>query len=240
MRVLITRPREDAASLADELAARGHETLIESLLTIVPRRDAEVDLQGVQALAFTSANGARVFAGLLPRRDLPVYAVGDSTAEAARGAGFAEVESAGGDVEALAALIEARLEPADGTVFHAAARRVTGDLQGRLKAAGFAVRRVALYDAEPIAALSPTATSALRDGSIDAILFFSPRTGETFVRLMSEAKLTDAYGRWHAICLSQAVADQVGDVPWRSLRVADRPTRAGLMESLAAVAARNV
>ena len=89
MRVLITRPREDATPLAAELAALGHETLIEPLLTIVPRRDAEIDLQDVQALVFTSANGARVFAGLSPRRDLPVYAVGGSTAQAAGGAGTA-------------------------------------------------------------------------------------------------------------------------------------------------------
>ena len=240
MRVLITRPREDAAPLAAELATLGHESLIEPLLTIMPRRDAEIDLQGVQALAFTSANGARVFAGLSPRQDLPVFAVGDSTTEAARGAGFAEVESAGGDVEALAALIAARLDPAAGAVFHGAAHHVAGDLQGRLEAAGFAVRRFVLYDAEPIPAFSPAAVAALRDGSIDAILFFSPRTGETFVRLMSEAKLTHAYGRWHAICLSQAVADRVGGVPWRSLQVAGRPTRAGLLDSLAAVADRNV
>jgi uroporphyrinogen-III synthase len=239
MRVLITRPREDAAPLAAELAVLGHETLVEPLLTIVSRRDAEIDLRGVQALAFTSANGARVFAGQSSRRDLAVYAVGDSTAEAARGAGFAEVDSAGGDVDALAALIAARLDPAAGVVFHAAARRVAGDLQGRLQAAGFAVRRVALYDAEPIPAFSPAAAAALRDGPLDAILFFSPRTGETFVRLMSEANLTDAYGRWHAVCLSQAVADQVGEVPWRSVQVADRPTRAGLLDSLAVVAARN-
>jgi uroporphyrinogen-III synthase len=240
MRVLITRPWEDAAPLAAELVARGHETLIEPLLTIVPRPDAEIDLQGVQALVFTSANGARVFAGLSPRRNLPVYAVGDSTAEAARGEGFAEVESAGGDVEALAAVIEAGLDPAEGTLFQAAARHVAGDLQGRLEAAGFAVRRVALYDAEPIPALSPAAVAALRDGCIDAIVFFSPRTGETFVRLMSEANLAGACGGWHAICLSQAVADQVGEIPWRSVQVADRPTRAGLLDSLAAVAAPNV
>jgi uroporphyrinogen-III synthase len=97
-----------------------------------------------------------------------------------------------------------------------------------------------LYDAEPVPAFSPAVAAALRDGSIDAILFFSPRTGETFVSLMSEANLTHAYGRWHAICLSQAVADQVGDNPWGSVQVADRPTRAGLLDSLAAVAGRNV
>ncbi len=74
MRVLVTRPKEDAAPLAAALAARGHETLVQPLLAIEPRPGAEIDLAGVQAVAFTSANGARVFAGLSEVRDVPVFA----------------------------------------------------------------------------------------------------------------------------------------------------------------------
>lgn len=235
MRVLITRPLEDAAPLAAELAARGHEPVIEPLLTIVPRDDASVDLDGVQALAFTSANGVRVFARLSPRRDIAVYAVGDSTAEAARTAGFSHVESAAGDVAALAALIAARLDPEAGALFHGAARRVAGDLGGRLESAGFAVRRAMLYDAEPATAFSPGAEAALGTARIDAVLFFSPRTGETFVRLVSRANLANACERCHAICLSRAVAEQVREVPWRAVHIAARPTRAALLDSLAAI-----
>lgn len=232
MHVLITRPEADAAPLAEDLAAGGHDGSIEPLLTVVPRSTAEIDLTGVQALAFTSANGARVFAGLSDERRLPVFAVGDSTAAAARDAGFARVESAGGDVEALAALVIEALDPAAGAVFHGAAERVAGDLQGRLEAAGFAVRRVVLYDAVPARSLSRRARAQLAEGEIDAILFFSPRTAETFVRLACEAGLAAACARCHAVCLSPAVAARIGGITWRAVHVADQPTRRALMRTL--------
>jgi uroporphyrinogen-III synthase len=232
MHLLITRPRADAAPLAEELAALGHESSIEPLLAVAPRDDAEIDLAGVQALAFTSANGARVFAALCDERRLPVLAVGDSTAAAAREAGFARVASAGGDVEALAALAVERLDPAAGAVYHGAAERVAGDLQGRLEEAGFVVRRVVLYDAVPARALSAGLRAQLAEGEIDAILFFSPRTAETFVRLASEAGLTVACARCHAVCLSPAVAERIGGINWRAVHVAERPTRGALLKTL--------
>src|SRR4051794_41252334 len=71
-----------------------------------------LDLEGVQALLCTSANGVRATAARTTRRDLPVLAVGDATARAARDVGFAHVESAGGDVEGLARLAARRLDSA--------------------------------------------------------------------------------------------------------------------------------
>lgn len=235
MRVLVTRPKADAAPLAAELAARGHTAMIEPLLTIVAKPDAVVDLSDVQALALTSANGARVLAERTTRRDLPVFAVGDATAAAARTAGFTAVESAGGDVVGLADLIAARLDPGAGAIFHPAARHLAGDLQGSLEAKGFAVRRVVLYESEPSPALSEAAEAALRDGRIDVVLFFSPRTGKTFVRLLTESRLAAICNRVYAVCLSDAVAENIKRLPWRAIYVAAQPTQAALLDGLAAL-----
>ncbi len=158
MRILITRPIEDAKPLADALEERGIEVLIEPLLEIRHLEDAEIDLDGVQALLFTSANGVRAFAALSPRRDLKVFTVGDGSADAARQAGFPNVESAKGDVEALAALVVDRLKAEDGILFHAAGTVTAGDLKTRLegarlsRAAGAALRgedRHRLVDRDP-------------------------------------------------------------------------------------------
>ena len=235
MRVLVTRPEADAAPLAAALAARGHTAILEPLLAVVARPEAAVDLAGVQALALTSANGARILAERTDRRDLPVFAVGDATAAAARAAGFTEVASADGDVAALVALVASRLDPSAGAVLHPAARRPAGDLRGRLEAAGFAVRRIALYDAVPKEAFSPATDAALRGGRIDAALFFSPRTGRTFVRLLSGSGLTAQCDCIVAVCLSAAVAEEIKHLPWRALRIAAQPTQAALLDSLAAL-----
>lgn len=223
MRVLITRPREDAGPLAERLAGMGVDSLIEPLLEIRYLPAAGLDLDGVQALLVTSANGARALARATDRRDLPVYAVGDGSARAAGAAGFARVESAAGDVEALAALVVARLDPGAGRVVHVAGSAVAGDLAGRLAAAGFAAERAVLYEARQARALSAACVAALRAGGLDAVALFSPRTAAGFVRLAREAGVAEACAGLEALCLSEAVAERAATLAWRRVRVARRP-----------------
>ena len=128
MRVLITRPRPDAEALAALLRERGIESLIEPLLEIIPTPVPALDLDDVQALLLTSANGASALAHKTDRRDLVVFVVGPATAATARDAGFADVTVADGDVAALADLVESRLDAAGGALLHVSGSAVAGDL----------------------------------------------------------------------------------------------------------------
>ena len=228
---LITRPEEDARPLAEALAARGVATVIEPLLAIRPLPEAAADLAkdlaGVQALLFTSANGARAFAELSPRRDIGVLAVGDATASAARGLGFTAVESAGGDVQALARLVKQRLKPAGGPLFHAAGSAVAGDLAEILAADGFDLRRRMLYESAAATALSPETIAALKQGRIDLVLLFSPRTAVSFAELARAAAI-DA-SPLTALCLSPAVATAVSGLAWKRVAVAEKPDLPSLL-----------
>ncbi len=207
MSVLITRPREDAGRLVAALTAHRVVCRVEPLLTIVPRAIA-LDLTGVRGVLLTSANGARVLAGLTPRRDLPAFCVGPHTAEVARAAGFASVHMALGDVTALAALVCQQLRPDPAPLLHVAARAVAGDLAGLLSAAGFVVQRVIAYDAIPATALTAPTVAELTAGLIEAAFFYSPRTLETFTTLAERADLREACGSITAYCLSEAVAER--------------------------------
>jgi len=234
MRILITRPIEDARPLADALAERGIEVLIEPLLEIRHLEDAEIDLTGVQALLFTSANGVRAFAALSPRRDLRVFTVGDGSADAARQAGFPNVESAKGDVEALAALVVDRLKVEDGVLFHAAGTVTAGDLKTRLEGLGYQVRRAQLYEAKIATALSTETRANLTLGGIDAVLLFSPRTAATFAELWQAAG-SSSLARIHALCLSAAVAREIGNLGWAGVEIADRPDLPSMLALVDAV-----
>ncbi|MGF1628874.1 MAG: uroporphyrinogen-III synthase [Kiloniellaceae bacterium] len=234
MRVLVTRPREDAAGLVAALAANGHEVVLEPLLTIVPRAqpDWPAGHEQAQALLITSANGARAFARLDSRRDLPVYAVGDASAAEASALGFRQVVSAAGDVEDLAALVRRCLDPGAGPLLHPAAGRLAGDLQGALAAAGFVVLRAVLYDAVMADALSPETTRIINDGLIDVVTFFSPRTAAAFVSLIQAADLTPACRKIAVLCLSPAVAAELSGVAWRRVCVAALPAQSALVAAL--------
>src|SRR5258708_14683458 len=141
MKAIVTRPRDDAAALVGALADRGVAALLAPMLPILPvpqaARDLAERLAGAQAVLFTSANGVRAFAAASPRRELPVLAVGDASAAAARIAGFRSVTSAGGDIEDLVEPVAAPLSPQGGALVPAARAPPARDLPRRPAAAGF-------------------------------------------------------------------------------------------------------
>ena len=96
-RLLVTRPRADADALIQALAARGCAALLAPMLTIRPTGHRIDDAGRFQAAAATSGNGVDGLATATDRRALPVFAVGEATAERARGHGFDPVIVAGGE-----------------------------------------------------------------------------------------------------------------------------------------------
>jgi uroporphyrinogen-III synthase len=233
MHALITRPLEDAKPLAQLLAGRGVECTVEPLLEIAPHPEAVIDLAGVQALLFTSANGVRAFAAKSSRRDLKVLTVGDGSATVAREVGFSDVTAAGGDVDTLADLVIRTLDPKAGPLFHGAASVLAGDLQGKLEAAGFTLRRVVLYEAKTATTLSHETRMNLALGGIDMVLLFSPRTARTFAELWRAAD-APSLGKTTALCLSAAVAREIADLGWQRVDTAaspDQPAMLSLVEA---------
>lgn len=232
MRALVTRPKEDSEGVARALAQRGLEVMIEPLLDIAPVADAQLHLDGAQGILVTSANGIRALARLYPGRDLAVWAVGDSSARAAREMGFDRVESAGGDVDTLAELVASRVDPKAGALLHAAGTVVAGDLSGRLSALGYEVRRQVLYQAVTATRLSPALLEALTTGSLDLALFFSPRTARTFATLAAQAGVQGSLAAIAAYGLSANVSAELAQLPWRVLRQASEPTQAALLAAI--------
>jgi uroporphyrinogen-III synthase len=235
VKALVTRPEEEAAPLAASLGMRGVEPVLEPLIRIRFAEDGArllaPMLAGAQAVLFTSANGVRAFAAATTRRDLAAYAVGDATASAARQAGFSATTSAGGNVESLAALVRERVRPADGALVHAAGSAVAGDLAAMLGGAGFELRRAVLYEAEQADAFGPDVAAALAAGAIGVALFFSPRTAETFARLVREAGLEAQCAGMIGVALSPAVAIRLAGLI-RTIHVARAPTMNSLLEAL--------
>lgn len=221
MRVLITRPIEDANATAEILRARGHVPVIAPLLEI--RYRAGIDIPSdARAILATSANGVRALAKATSRRDLSVFAVGIQTAEAASLAGFADVSSADGDANDLARLIVASNFPKSQMLIHAAGAETRGDIAGALRCEGFSVQTVTLYDA--IAA----AEIPVDLGTLDAALFYSPRGAGIFAKLAHGA----ASDKILACCISAATADALKSLQFREVRVATRPNQENLLALL--------
>jgi len=232
LRALVTRPRADAEGLAEALAARGIEAIIEPLLQIHYRSEPAPDLARVQAVLCTSANGVRALARLTGERAVALFAVGEASAMRARDEGFGRVESAGGSLADLAALAQGRLRPDGGRLLHVAGSDVAGDLAGALRRIGFTVDRAVLYEARPAAALSGACVRALTAGIVDFALFFSPRTALIFARLAERAGIAEALGPVTAISLSAAADAALGPLRFCARPIAERPDQPSLLAAL--------
>ena len=229
MRLLLTRPQADAERTAAELRASGHDVIIAPLLHIEPLPDAAIGAGPWTAILVTSANAAAAMAahaGAAPLRPLPVFATGRQSAVAMAVAGFADVTSAEGNVNDLAAFVSARLK-APGRLLYLAGEDRAGDLGGELAAKGFAVDTVVVYRAVAARSLPPAAAAALTRG-IDGVLHFSRRSAAAYVDAARAAGLAAAALKPIHFCLAAQVAEPLAQAGATDIRVAARPTAAAL------------
>jgi uroporphyrinogen-III synthase len=232
MRVLLTRPKQDAGVFAGRLRELGHEALSVPLLRVQFHNGEPLALDGVQGVLVTSANGVRALARRTKRRDLPVFAVGPQTAQQALSAGFARVESAEGDAVALAGALPRWARVEAGALLHATGAQGAGRLGSLLAAKGYEVRTVVLYDVVALSVLPQDVVGALKGGLLNAALFFSPRSAGVFRDCMLNAGLGEACAGLIAVCISWAAAGALAPLSFREIRVAARPNQDALLACL--------
>lgn len=222
--VLITRPEPEALALADTLRARwgcGVKMVISPIMKII-WHEVDLDLSGISTLIFTSRNGVDAFARLTGRRDLPCFAVGPATAEAAREQGMSAV-ACGGDVESVIDEIT-RAEP-KGRLLHLRGEHAAGNLASRLTAAGFETWEAFLY-AQEGCALSGEARALLDRRAPVLLPLYSPRSAAlTFCDMPETAPV-------FAVAISRNAADQVPPGRAESVLVAERPDAQAMLEAL--------
>jgi len=236
MRLLVTRPHPQAGETAERLRALGHAVRVAPLLDIVPDPDVTLAPDGADLVVLTSRGAVRALTRhreLDRVRGLPTLAVGEATAAAARAAGFSDVRAAGGDLFSVAAAIEA--DPnRPRTVLHLAGRDRSGDLGALLAASGAAVVTRVCYRAEAAQALPADVAGALKEGDIDAVLSFSPRSAATLVRLAQAEGAGPAVAALRHFCLSEAVADVLRGASAGRVEVAERPDQEAMLALIGA------
>ncbi|MEI7804479.1 MAG: uroporphyrinogen-III synthase [Hyphomicrobiales bacterium] len=231
LRILVTRPLPDGTRTAKTLRALGHDVLL-APLTRIESVAADFGPVKFAAILITSANAARAIAGHARCDELkkfPVYAVGRHSADAAREAGFSDVTSADGDASDLARIVSAR--GASAPLLYLAAQDRAGDLPGELAACGIAVTTAVIYRAAAVP--FPQALSqALKSGALDAVLHFSRRSAELYLKGAGETGVAAPALALHHYCLSKQVAEPLRQAGAGKISIAPRPDEAALIGCL--------
>jgi len=237
MRIAVTRPQADSERTATVLRARGHDVLVTPLMQVEP---VAADIRETwAAVIITSANAPGAIAAHPARNaliKLPLFAVGQRSADAARQAGFADVITAGGDVRDLVRLIVARRADAVGPLLYLAGEDRAADLIGELTAHGIAAEMKVVYRAVT-APFPPALVAALKTGEIDAVLHFSKRSADNYLTGARQAGISRQALAVRQVCLSAQIADSLAGAGAGHIAVAKRPDEAALIAALEAAQA---
>lgn len=212
---LVLRPAPGAARTLARLAALDVPARALPLFAVSPRAWAPPAAGEHDALLLTSANAVRhAGAGLAAVAHLPVVAVGEATAAAARAAGLVVAVTGAGDV--AAAVAGAGAFP---RLLH---------LAGADHVAVPGVERRIVYASLPLPVDAAALEAAARGG---VALLHSARAAARFAEVLPAG----ARGDVRLACLSAAVARAAGE-GWAALAVAPRPADAALAALAATLA----
>jgi uroporphyrinogen-III synthase len=211
-RVIVLRPEPGASETVRKARERGLEAISVPLFELEPVSWQAPGPEQFDGLLLTSANAVRLAGeGLHGLRGLPVCAVGEATADAARNAGFRVAMTGDSGVAQLLAAL-----PSGPRLLH-----LCGADRKPVACATQTITEMVVYQSTPIEAPQLFAMS----GSVT--LIHSPRAGERLAELVSDrASISIA-------AISPAAAEATGS-GWKSVAIADRPTD----EALLALAAR--
>jgi uroporphyrinogen-III synthase len=227
--VLVTRPEPGASETAAKLAALGFCAVLAPVLRIRPIPARLPAPERVAAVLVTSGQAI----GAIPDtyRAARLFAVGDATAARARATGFADVISAAGDADDLAATVRNTIAPG-ATLLLVTGQGLGHPLAASLRAAGYAVIRRSVYAPMPVRRLPVPALRALRSGQVTAALFFSADSAACFAAMVSRITLQDSFGNTDAVAISPGAAVALKGLHWRRILVAARPNQDAMLALL--------
>jgi uroporphyrinogen-III synthase len=242
--VLVTRPHPDNEATAAALRARGFEVLLAPMLRFEPMAFADDGDAHYDGIIVTSANALRAIDGHRAKMrllDLPLFAVGEHSADAARDAGFRDVIAGDGGAAALPNLIDKRFTDKrsgkkaaarERILLYLAGADITRDLSADLGERGFSVVTQTTYKMSPISRLPRAACDAFAADRVDAILHYSQRSARAFIAAARADGVEISALALPQCCLSDAVAVVMRDAGAAHVMVARAPDEQSMLDAV--------
>lgn len=236
-RVLVTRPQPGSDRTAERLAQAGFHPLALPLTEVKPCRDVSMDVDpDTVAVAITSPNALRLASGNLVDRlsDIPVFAVGKTSARSAENRGLKVAGYANSDALALAALLGRSLNK-EARIAYVCGKVRRPEFESEMKAAGFKIQAIETYDSVPVSYSTENLQDILGKDMVAAAVFHSARTAGIFDCLFADRELPQLTDKTWFFCFSPNVAEKLKSVPRDRVIVAAGPSDDDLIAALCAI-----
>jgi uroporphyrinogen-III synthase len=238
MAILVTRPHPDNEATARALRERGFAAVLAPMLRFEPVDSGAIEAD-VAALIVTSANALRAAeADIGALLKLPLFAVGDHTADEARRIGFAKVISAEGDADKLRKRLRKSFKAKSSKdnqaarLLYLAGAELSRDLAGELAEDGFEVIRRTTYRMVALSALSRETREAFAANEVEAVLHYSQRSARAFLEAARADGVEISALAVPQCCISAHVAEILRDAGAVRVVAAATPDENALLGAL--------
>ncbi|AKR48873.1 MULTISPECIES: uroporphyrinogen-III synthase [Acetobacter] len=234
--VIITRPEPGLSETMAAVADAGWLPLASPAL-VVQRYTLRLPKKLPAAILLTSGQAVSAVVAAAQQAkalDIPVYAVGDRTAQRARDAGFTHVKSADGDARALVALLQTHQQPECGSLLLCSGAGQGVELAAWCRQAGFKVVRRVVYAAKPIQHINAQTCTAIQTAKVAVVLFFSAESAAGWLAALPKAEQNALAAQARAVVISGRVAGVLRAAGWQNVRIADHVSAPAVMDALGA------
>ena len=229
---LLTRPVAQNAEIQDDVTALGYSVLSAPMLTIHKLVHDPLSYIENTALVFTSARAAELLdidAENAAVWDMPVYNVGEHTADILHRKGFTNILK----TTETAAQLQAYFDR-DNVVNADSMLYVSGKyISHHFFINGIRIPRKRVYTAETVENFTENLRYNLHNGNVGAVLFYSVRTAENFLDLLKKEKLKQKCTAINCICISTRTAESLKSVHWKTVHIAEQADHKHMMMALA-------
>ncbi len=230
--VLITRPIDEATQTAKKLEAMGHRVVMAPVICVEP---VSFELpEDNRSIIVTSKNGVRMGLANIGDKTRPIFAVGEKTADEARGQGFTNVTVGPGTARQLVPLLLECGFTEKRKYSYLCGTHISYNICDVLKNEGLDAENTVTYQTRAVRGLSVGVQEMLDEGGIDFALFYSPRTATIFEEVVADYGRSDWLRSLDAFCLSTRIADNLLG-PWQNKKYAVIPTEKAMFSMLGSV-----
>ncbi|MBU6235760.1 MAG: uroporphyrinogen-III synthase [Alphaproteobacteria bacterium] len=226
--IIITRTQFGADALAHRLEGLGYNPVVLPLLE-AQATGAPAPLEKPNGIIVTSAQIFRYLPSGFARA-VPVHAVGDATAAAARAAGFEDVSASHGDVKALCA--DVRMQKPTGTWLYIGPEEPAAGTAEALSSIGCKIMNWAVYRTVPARYDNAALATYLEGHKPCYVLLHSAKAAAIFANAIQQYGPDARLSQIKVLCLSKAVLECLANIHFGGSYVAHTPDENALVTLL--------
>ena len=217
MHIIVTRPIEDSLELIRNLSIKNHVVTHLPLINIKKISNKNVNFHNCKGIIFTSANAIKFLDTKNIPKSIYCFCVGEATEKKAKGFGFYNAISAGGNVDVLIELIVRTFDKNFGKLLYISSEFISKELDFELKKKGYSVERIVNYTSEPINQIEQNTLDYIKKNIPDVIFVYSERSAINLRDLIKKYSLVDVMVQSNLMCISKKTSKVLEFIKWKKV-----------------------